>query len=86
MASRYEFTEEQIEELTKAAKENKKKDVDKRLRTLLMRANGKKLSEIATATGYSFSGIVKLVSKCQRQNEIVRKRRRNFVVFRREEW
>ena len=38
MASRYEFTEEQIEELTKAAKENKEKNVDKRLRTLLMRA------------------------------------------------
>ena len=36
---------------------------DRRLRTLLMRANGKKLSEIAAATGYSFSGIVKLVSK-----------------------
>ena len=63
MASRYEFTEDQIEELTKAAKGNKAKDVDKRLRTLLMRANGKKLSGIAAATGYSFSGIVKLVSK-----------------------
>ena len=63
MASRYEFTEEQIEELTKAAKENKEKGVDRRLRTLLMRAKGKKLSEIVAATGYSFSGIVKLVSK-----------------------
>ena len=29
----------------------------------MMRASGKKLAEIATATGYSFSGIVKLVSK-----------------------
>ena len=63
MASRYIFREEQIQELEKAAKENKKKDVDKRLRALMMRANGKKLAEIASATGYSFSGIVKLVSK-----------------------
>ena len=63
MASGYKFTEDQIGELTKAAKENKEKGVDKRLRTLLLRANGKKLSEIAAATGYSFSGIVKLVSK-----------------------
>ena len=63
MASRYVFREEQIQELEKAAKENKKKDVDKRLRALMMRANGKKLAEIALATGYSFSGIVKLVSK-----------------------
>ena len=63
MACRYVFREEQIQELEKAAKENKKKDVDKRLRALIMRANGKKLAEIASTTGYSFSGIVKLVSK-----------------------
>ena len=78
MASRYEFTEEQIEELTKAAKENKEKDVDKRLRTLLMRANGKKLSEIAAATGYSFSGIVKCgypFSSAERERAIDRVRR-----------
>ena len=41
MASRYKFTEEQIEELRKAAKANKDKNVDRRLRALLMRANGK---------------------------------------------
>ena len=63
MASRYVFSEEQIQELEKAAKENKKKNVDKRLRALMMRASGKTLAEIAVATGYSFSGIVKLVSK-----------------------
>ena len=61
MASRYEFTEEQIQELTKAAKANKRKDVDRRLRALLMRAKGKKLAEVAQATGYSFSNITKLV-------------------------
>ena len=63
MASRYVFSEEQIQDLAEAAKENKKKDVDKRLRALMMRASGKTLAEIAVATGYSFSGIVKLVSK-----------------------
>ena len=61
MACRYEFTEEQIEELISAAKANKRKDVDRRLRALLMRAKGNKLAEIAQATGYSFSNITKLV-------------------------
>ena len=37
MASRYEFTEEQIQELKSAAKANKRKDVDRRLRALLTR-------------------------------------------------
>ena len=63
MASRYKFTEEQIQELTKAAKMNKDKNVDRRLRALLMRANGKKLWEIASATGYSFGYTVKLAAK-----------------------
>ena len=61
MASRYVFTEEQIQELESAAKANKRKDVDRRLRALLMRAKGKKLSEIAQATEYSLSNIGKLV-------------------------
>ena len=61
MASRYKFTEEQIQELTKAAKANKRKDVDRRLRALLMRAKGKTLAEVAQATDYSFSNITKLV-------------------------
>ena len=61
MACRYVFTEEQIEELTNAAKENKRKDVDRRLRALLMRAKGNTLAEIAQATGYSYSNITKLV-------------------------
>ena len=61
MASRYEFTEEQIVELERAAKANKRKDVDRRLRALLMRARGKKRTEIAEATGYSLSNIGKLV-------------------------
>ena len=61
MACRYEFTEEQIQELTSAAKENKRKDVDRRLRALLMRAKGNTLEEVAQATGYSYSNITKLV-------------------------
>ena len=61
MACRYEFTEEQIQEITNAAKANKRKDVDRRLRALLMRTKGNKLAEIAQATGYSFSNITKLV-------------------------
>ena len=49
MESRYEFREEQIEELERAAKANKKKEVDRRLRALLMHARGKKRAEIAEA-------------------------------------
>ena len=61
MACRYVFAEEQIKELTNAAKANKRKDVDRRLRALLMRAKGNTLAEIAQATGYSYSNITKLV-------------------------
>ena len=61
MACRYVFTEEQIEELTKASKANKRKDVDRRLRALMMRAKGNTLAEIAQATEYSYSNITKLV-------------------------
>ena len=61
MACRYVFTKEQIEELENAAKANKRKDVDRRLPALLMRAKGNKLLEISQATGYSFSNITKLV-------------------------
>ena len=61
MASRYKFTEEQIQDLTEAAKATKKTDVDRRLRALLMRAKGKTLDEVAQATEYSYSNITKLV-------------------------
>ena len=61
MARRYKFTEEQIQEMERAAKANKRKDVDRRLRALLMRAKGKTLAEVAQATGYSFSNITKLI-------------------------
>ena len=61
MACRYEFTEEQIQEITSTAKANKRKDADRRLRALLMRAKGNKLAEIAQATGCSYSNITKLV-------------------------
>ena len=40
------------------------------------------LDKIVTGT-YNVPGNYKIVYKCQRQFEIVRKRRRNFVVFRR---
>ena len=63
MASRYIFTEEEIQELANAVRANKRKDVDRRLRALLMRAKGKTLAEVAQATEYSFSNITKLVRR-----------------------
>ena len=62
MASRYVFTEEEIEELEKAMKMNKEKNVDRRLRALMMRAKEKTLEEVVQATGYSISNITRLVS------------------------
>ena len=62
MACRYVFTEEQMQELTNAAKANKRKDADRRLRALLMRAKGNKLAEIAQAI---FEGIISKFSKSQ---------------------
>ena len=61
MACKYIFTEGEIQELTNAAKGNKRKDVDRRLRALLMRAEGKTLSEVVQTTGYSISNITRLV-------------------------
>ena len=63
MQKRYHISEEQVAELTKARKENKDINVDKRLRALLLHAEGKKREEIAERTEYAKTYISELVSK-----------------------
>ena len=60
---RYHISEEQEAELEKARKKNKDKNIEKRLKALLMHAEGKNREEIAQQTGFDKSHISKLVSK-----------------------
>jgi transposase len=59
----YTITKEQKTELEEARKANKKKSVDRRLRALIMRGEGKQSNEIAQATEYHPAYISELVSK-----------------------
>jgi transposase len=63
MPVRYQIGEPQKEELEKARKRNKDKNVEKRLKALLLHAAGEKREEIAKQTGYVKSYISELVSK-----------------------
>lgn len=63
MPKRYHINEEQIKEIEKVRKQNKDKNVEKRLKALLLHAEGKKREEIASKTGFAKSYISKLVFK-----------------------
>jgi len=67
MAKRYEITAEQKEELERERKKNKKKRIEKRLRALVLRAEGKTYEEIGKISGYHPSYVSQLVSKYCRQ-------------------
>ena len=62
MAKKYYITEEQKEEIEKARKLNKDKNAERRLRALLMRAEGKSNEQIANVTEYHPAYVSKLVS------------------------
>ena len=63
MPKRYHINEEQAVEIENARKSNKDKNVEKRLKALLLHAQGKKRAEIADKTGFAKSYISELVSK-----------------------
>lgn len=63
MAQKYEITAEQKIEIEKARKENKDKRIEKRLKVLCMRADGKSAREIGEATGYHYARVSTIVSK-----------------------
>lgn len=67
MPKGYQFSLEQIEELTAAQKKNKNKTVDKRLEALLLRANGVKRKEVSRKTGFSAQHITDMTARYHQQ-------------------
>lgn len=63
MPKRHKLSEEQIRELEKARKQNKNKNVDNRMKALLLHASGKKIAEIADKTGFAETYISELMAK-----------------------
>ena len=63
MAQVYKFSEEEIEEIVQARRENKDKRVGARLKALEMRARNVKASEIAELTGFHSAYISQLAAK-----------------------
>ena len=62
MRKKYHISTEQVDELEAARKENKDKNVENRIKALVLRAQGKKLSQIAEATEYHPAYVSQLVS------------------------
>lgn len=63
MASRYSFSEEEIEEIKEARRKNKNKRVEARLKALELRAAGMKSKAVSEAVGFHPVYITKLVRK-----------------------
>ena len=63
MSKRRVFSEEEKKMIEEARKRNRKKSVEKRLRTLQLYANGEKEKKIAEMTGYSAAYISVIVKK-----------------------
>lgn len=63
MAKRYNFTEEQIQEIVTARKKNKDKHAAVRLKALELRAKGASGNEVSEATGFHSAYVSRLVSK-----------------------
>lgn len=63
MPKRYHISEEQVEEIERARKKNKGKNVEKRLKALQLHAEGKKRKEIAEQTGFAQTYVSELVSR-----------------------
>ena len=63
MASRYKFSEEEIIEIVKARKKNNGKQIERRLKALVLRARGMKAEEVASACDYHPAYITTLVAK-----------------------
>ena len=62
VAKRYHINKTQLEELETARKANKDKNVEKRLKAIVLRAQGKANAEIGEACQYHSSYVSKLVS------------------------
>jgi transposase len=62
MPKTYHFRTDQIAELEAARKKNKDKNIENRIKALLLRADGVKRSEVAKQTGFAASHITKLTA------------------------
>ena len=62
MSKPYKITEEQQKEIAEARKENKNKNVERRLKAIALRAEGKTLREIGEQCGYHPSYISNILS------------------------
>ena len=72
MPRRNKISEIQVKEIEEARKKNKNKNVDRRLKALIMHAAGMKRTEISAATDYSENYISQLVVKyCQNGLSII---------------
>ena len=63
MASRYKFSEEEIEQIVTARKANKDTRAEARLKALELRAKGLQSEDVAKATGFHAAYITTLVRK-----------------------
>ena len=63
MASRYQFSEEEIKAIEQARRENKDKRAEARLKALELRAKGAGSKDVAEATGFCPAYVSQLVAK-----------------------
>jgi transposase len=63
MPKRYQINDEQVKEIEKVRKGNRDKNVEKRLKALLLHAEGKSREKVAEMTGFVKSYISELVAK-----------------------
>ena len=63
MASRYQFSDEEIKAIEQARKENKDKRAEARLKALELRAKGASSKDVAETTGFCSAYVSQLVAK-----------------------
>ena len=63
MASRYQFSDEEIKAIEQARRENKDKRAEARLKALELRAKGAGSKDVAEATGFCSAYVSQLVAK-----------------------
>ena len=63
MALRYQFREEEIQEIEQARRKNKDKRAEARLKALELRTKGAKAKEVSEATGFHAVSVTRLVAK-----------------------
>ena len=66
IASRYQFSDEEIKAVEQARRENKDKRAEARLKALELRAKGASSKDVAEATGFCSAYVSQLVAKYRR--------------------